>query len=206
MQLLICSSCEDRISPLQVREVVFLCCSGEIIIIGKEDKLNPTGSVTFRFKIPCDNSPVIMKVYHREYHVKQNSVFVYQRGPFTKHHNGINFHCFCKNPSCSAVNERSGLVVVQRNNLFKREHGYDPARCYYSQEISQLKCPSCGSHLNYVWGVGLVHCKGTITRYGSPSESFYPRTGIVVKYQLDAMDTSLKIEFELTWSLFSFLM
>ena len=208
MQSLNCSSCEARISPRQVKDVTFHCCSGEITIGGKKEKFNPTGDTTCDFKIPNDNSPVIVKVNHREYRIIHNPALGLFRIFYLKHHNGINFHCYCNNPSCTAFKEINGLVVVQRNNLLVEKHGYNPSICHYSQEISQLNCTSCGTHLRkyYVWGVGLVHCRGTITRDGSPPEPFYPSTGRVIRYQLDAEDTSLKIEFRLTWSLFSFFM
>ena len=199
MQSLNCSSCEARISPRQVEDVTLFCCSGEITIGGKKEQFNPKGSTTIDFKIPNDNSPVFVKVTQREYHIIQNPAIGFLATPYTKHHNGINYRCHCKNPSCTAVKEKYGLVIVQRDELFVRKHGYNPSTCYYSQEISQLNCTSCGSHLRkyYVWGMGFLHCRGTITRDGSPVESFSPSMGQVVHYQLDAEDTSLKIEFRL---------
>ena len=199
MQSLSCSSCEARISPRQVLRITFLCCSGEITISGKKERFSPTGQATSDFKIPCDNSPLILKIYHREYNIVQNAALGFLKIPYNKHHNGVNFHCYCKNPSCTAVRERHGLVVVQRDDLLVRKHGYSPSTCYYSREISQLNCTSCGSHLKkyYVWGVGLLHCRGTITRDGAPVEHFSPSMGQVEEYQLDTGDTSLKIEFRL---------
>ena len=201
MQSLDCSSCEAKILPHQVLRVAFLCCSGEITIGGKKEIFNPTGQVTSDFKIPSDNSPVFLKVYHKEYHIKQNPAIGFLLNTYTKHHNGINFHCYCKNPSCQTIKDADahGLVIVQRDDFMVRKYGYNPSTCYYSQEISQLNCTSCGSHLKkyYVWGVGLLHCLGTITRDGSPIESFSSSMGQVVEYQLDTGDTSLRIEFHI---------
>ena len=202
MQSLNCSSCDARIPPNHVKDATFLCCSGEITIRGKKEKFNPTGQATADFKIPNDNSPVIVKVYHREYHIVYNPALGFLDTPYTKHHNGVNFHCYCKNPSCTAVNSENGVVIVQRDYFLVHKHGYSPSTCYYSQEISQLSCTSCGSHLRkyYVWGVGLLHCRGTITRDGSPVEHFSPSMGQVAQYELDTGDTSLKIEFQLIQS------
>ena len=199
MQSLNCSSCEAKIRPNRVLAVTFLCCSGEITIGGKKEEFNPTGNATSVFKVPFDNSPVILKVHRREYHIAQNSALGFLQRTYTKHHNGINFHCYCKNTSCVAVKNICGLVVVQRDDRMVQTHGYSPSTCNYSQEISQLNCTSCGSRLKkyYVWGVGLLHCRGTITRNGSPVESFSPSMGRVVSYELDSGDTSLKIEFKL---------
>ena len=201
-QSLNCSSCDARIPPNHVKDLTFLCCSGEITIRGKKEKFNPTGHITADFKIPNDNSPVIVKVYHREYHIVYRPVLGFLNTPFTKHHNGVNFHCHCQNPSCTAVKKENGVVIVQRDDLMVQKHGYSPSTCYYSQEISQLSCTSCGSHLRkyYVWGVGLLHCRGTITRDGSPVEHFSPSMGQVAQYALDTGDTSLKIEFQLVQS------
>ena len=199
MQLLHCSSCEDKIYPNQVKNVTFLCCSGEITIHGKKDKFNPTGQATADFKIPNDSSPVIVKVFSREYNIVQNPALGFLQKQYTKHHNGINFHCYCNNLPCVAVRDNSGIVIVQRDDIFVNKHGYKPSTCYFSQEISHLNCTACGFPLRkyYVWGVGLLHCRGTITRDGSLVEHFSPSMGRVQQYALDTGDTSLRIEFQL---------
>ena len=199
MQSLNCSSCEARIYPNQVKEVTFLCCSGEITIHGQKKKFNPTGQATSDFVIPNDNSPVIVKVFNRDYHTLEKSALGFLKQQYTKHHNGINFHCYCKYSACTAVRENNGVVIVQRNELFVGKHGYNSSICYFSQEISQLNCTSCGFPLKkyFVWGVGLLHCRGTITRDGSPVEHFSPSMGRVAQYELDTRDASLRIEFQL---------
>ena len=153
MQSLNCPFCDDKLYPNQVKQVTFLCCSGEITINGKLERFNATGQSTSDFDIPSDDSPIVLKVYQRDYHIIHTPALCFLRQRYTKHENGVNFHCYCKNMACRAVIEGNGLVVIPRDNKMVLKHGYNPYACCYSKEILQLFCISCGAHLNkyYVW-------------------------------------------------------
>ena len=197
MKWLVCPSCEASIQPNQVSGVLLLRCSGEITIHGKTEKFNPTDKKHSEFIIPKDTSPIIFKVTHRDYRIIEYPAICYIKNFYTKHGDGFNFHCYCTNPTCTSVREKHGFVVVQRDEDFVNDHGFEPSVCHYNREISHLKCSACGSSIKkyFVWGVGLLHCRGIITRHGSEKEFFTPDVGQVTEYQLDSGDTSLRIEF-----------
>ena len=201
VQTLSCPSCEVYIPPEEFRGVTLLECVGEIQIGDKIQKITANKDSTQSINIRNDGSEVKIRITHRSYKVLNHPLRPYMVMRFMRTCNGLNFRCYCKNPSCPAVKEEDGLVMVQRDNPFAKAHNFSYTVCNYCEEISKLVCPACSTPLKkyYVWGIGVTRCNGRITRNGSPPEKFDPSLGRVAFYALDRDDTSVRIEFY-TWS------
>ena len=198
VQTLSCPSCEVHIPPEEFRGVILLECVGEIRIGDKIQKITANKDSTQSINIKNDGSEVKIRITYRSYDVSDDPVIPYMVIRFQRICNGLNFRCYCKNPSCPSVKEEDGLVMVQRDNTFTKAHKFSYTVCNYCEEISKLVCPACSTPLKkyYVWGIGVTRCNGRITRNGSPPEKFDPPSlGRVLFYALDRDDTSVRIEF-----------
>ena len=188
IQTLACPSCSRSIPPTCIRGMALVRCRGEIQI-GEEKKLfHPKEDEIHKISLPHDGTRVKIVLYSKESNQSYSAELDSSGKTYCRACDGVNFKASCKNPSCQAFKEYDGCVTVMRDEKFIERHGFPATRCNYSSEIHRLICPSCGNPLNanFVEGVLLVRCKGTIVSSGE-SEQFIAERNDVVRHSFDRL-------------------
>ena len=85
-----------------------------------------------------------------------NGTFRSSEKEFAQVCTGINLEATCDNPSCKAVRNFGGLVVIRYPGI---------TSCTYQQVVPYLSCPCCGNELRpeKVKGVVFVRCEAKIS-------------------------------------------
>ena len=98
---------------------------------------------------------------------------------------GINLEATCDNPSCKAVRNFGGLVVIRYPGI---------TSCTYQEVVPYLSCPCCGNELRpeKVKGVVFVRCEAKIS-IGADSVVFRVRDNETVLWELPHLGTEVVI-------------